>query len=234
MTTLLVVLFGLALGAQAATCNTYYCGALESGMCARVLDGVVTINNSTCPDGTYCSLVDTTSWVTQTLVGYTISSMSYNYVYKCQTGAYDLKPTNPDYLSCPARPLRKDLSNGSFPQQCTTLGWNSPECQLLDLTFSECACGLDGKSYCVPSIGASIYDNYWEECTTTAFRGSIASLSHWVFWTLKMQYYLQYMTGYSCAHKVFAEFQKIDDLQYTSSGLKLALSGLALVALISG
>jgi len=210
-----------------AVCPIYYCGDVETGHCVNIRDGNVTLSNKSCPEGQYCTYTGATAWIDTTLAAQN-SGTAYNALYPCVTGTFTLKPTSQNDLSCPSRPLLKNLKSGTDPKVCSLLGNVSPECELEDQNFATCACGLDGKAYCVPNIGSSVYSTYWEECTKSAYKGTLESEDHWAYWSLRFSYYIPYMTSYSCAHRVFAEFSMLDDLVYTSSAEVLAVLGLVL------
>lgn len=210
-----------------AGCPVYNCGQIETGNCVNIRDGVVTLSDSACPSGQSCSYTLANAWITSTLATQA-STTTYNALYPCSTDTYSFHSTDPNDLSCPARPLLKDLQSGSNPKVCSELGSSSPECQLQDSTFAACICGLDGNAYCEPSLGSSVYSDYWEECTTSGYKGTLESEAHWQYWTLRYNYYIPYMTAYSCAHRVFSEFILLDNLVYTASSLSLVLTLLVL------
>jgi hypothetical protein len=210
---------------SAAVCPLYYCDNIETGNCVNIRNGNVTLSSVPCPSGQYCTYTAASAWIETTLAAQTSVSV-YNALYSCVTGTFTLKPTSQNEMSCPSKPLLKNLKSGTDPKVCTELGNSSPECELEDQTFAYCACGLDGKAYCNPNIGSSVYSNYWEECTKSSYKGTIESEDHWAYWTLRFSYYIPYMTAYSCAHRLFAEFLMLDELVYTSSAEVLAVLGL--------
>mmetsp|Transcript_170 Transcript_170/g.143 ORF Transcript_170/g.143 Transcript_170/m.143 type:complete len:86 (+) Transcript_170:404-661(+) len=79
--------------------------------------------------------------------------------------------------------------------------------------------------YCVPDLNSDTFDEYWNQCCDIGC-GVLDTFKHYLFWYLKYNYYVEYISGYSCT-KIFSQLSDIDNLDYVGSGAKEVLLGLA-------
>lgn len=213
--------------ALASVCPKYKCSDdVPEGACVQFSTSeIYLVNTSPCPDtAPYCNLVTVKDWVQTAFV---------NNTYACEvtnTTDYWTEPGTDDYLVCQKKSYDKDLASGSHPKECSTAGWADTDCSLVDGTISECRCGLNGKSYCLPDISSSAFDDYWTQCCDVGC-GHLDSFEHYLFWYLKQTYFVDYISGYSCS-KIFSQLKDIDTLDYIGSGAAELAIGLAALTLL--
>ena len=205
-------------------CNYIMCVELNAGVCAENSGQAdISINSSGCSGGGYCSYQMVESWMNTVPRSQQLTCSPTSTLTTMRVGNKD----------CPLREVSKDFVSGSTLVQCSSPGTDNPECLLQDNTFTACVCGLDRKSYCVPNVSAHIFDDYWAECFKSGQNyGHISDDDHYWYWHYKLNYFLPYLTAYSCARKLFEEFTKIDDLTYSADAATLA-AGVMLIALSS-
>lgn len=209
-------------GLRPAQSDCFYVNCLElnKGVCAENKSQAdVSINSSGCGDG-FCSYEMVSSW---------LDTMPRSQQLLC-TATSTLQSARVGDTNCPTRQTKKDFASGDTLVQCTKPTQKDEACILQDGSYAPCVCGFDRKSYCVPDISSSVFDDYWAECFKSGVNyGRISDDDHYWFWYYKINYFLPYLTSYSCARKLFEEFTKIDDLMYTSSAATLAISILTAV-----
>jgi len=203
-------------------CHYILCATLSTGVCAEN-DGqaVVSVNRAGCQGTGYCSYEMVQSWLDNVL--------QRDRQLLCSPVS-SLGTVRTGDSNCPVREVQKDLLSGtSSLTQCTTPGADNSECKLEDGTYAECACGLDRKSYCVPDVSSTMFDDYWAECFKTGENyGRITDNDHFWYWHYRISYYLPFLTAYSCARTFFEEFTKIDELMYSGQERLLITLGLML------
>lgn len=218
----LALLFLLTTTATSDTCYTYTCSdVLSDSICVKLSDNYeIAMNGNGCPDSTpYCSLDDVKDWV---------GTAALNAQFPCSatntTDYWDV-PSDRNYLVCGSRYFKKDLASGSHPKLCES----KLDCVLEDGTFNECECGLNGEKYCVPHLHSDVFDGYWSQCCSIGC-GVLDTFEHYLFWTLKYTYYVDYISGYSCS-KIFTELQDIMTLDYDYSEASLIVISLLAITL---
>ena len=204
-----VVLVLAWVGKVHGECHFIQCATLATGVCAENNgQAMVSVNRAGCQNSGYCSYQMFDDWLNNQVQRDTQLMCS-------QTSS--LLTVRAGDTSCPTRQVQKDLLAGTSTLiQCETPSVINPECQLQDGTYTECVCALNGKSYCVPHISSTVFDDYWAECFKSGKNyGYISDDDHYWYWYYRIHYYLPYLTAYSCARSFFEEFTKIDDLMYT-------------------
>jgi hypothetical protein len=201
-------------------CHYILCATLSTGVCAEN-DGqaLVSVNRAGCQGTGYCSYEMVEAWLDNVL--------QRPKQLMC-TPTSTLPTARAGDTNCPVREVKKDIVSGTSSLiQCTVPGADNSECQLEDGTYAECACGLDRKSYCVPDVSSTVYDDYWAECFKTGENyGRITNDDYYWYWYYRINYFLPFLTAYSCARTFFEEFVKIDDLMYSGQATLLITLGL--------
>ncbi|CAG9317576.1 unnamed protein product [Blepharisma stoltei] len=213
--------------ASGATCPLWSCStSLATGVCVEYQDSsTYLVNYNGCPSSApYCNYESVLSWIPNAFSGYTWSCETTN------TTDYWTVPSSSNYLACKPKYYNKNLASGSHPKECSTIGSTDSNCILKDGSYSECKCGLNGKAYCVPEPSSEAFSDYWTQCCTINC-GHMDTFKHYLYWYLKMEYYVEYISGYSCT-KIFTQFSDIDNLDYVGDGAIGLLMGLGAVILL--
>jgi hypothetical protein len=66
-------------------------------------------------------------------------------------------------MNCGDRQSNRSLKTVSHPKECTKPGKDDESCLLQDDSYSECACGMNWKSYCKPTPSDTPFDEYWSD-----------------------------------------------------------------------
>jgi hypothetical protein len=140
----------------ALDCPVFKCADIESDMCAfKVNATFIEISQSEC-DST-CNFTMLAQWNNYAWHGDSMRCLEDD---SSSLSRADIRDTLLEEANCPPRMPMQSLVNSAFPLEC----FNSTDCLLEDGSFGPCVCGLDGKSYCMPSLFSSMYDYFWEYC----------------------------------------------------------------------
>jgi hypothetical protein len=142
---LMAALLGVAVSDN---CLLYSCTSLGSTVCAQKYDtDTIYITSDGCDCTVTISLLDLLAYYDN---GATI---------ECSTSD-DSNPTYNSNFSCGTRDSNVELVSGIYPKMCN----DSTDCLLENGFYNACYCAYDGKSYCVPDMSSSVYDDYWTGC----------------------------------------------------------------------
>jgi hypothetical protein len=199
---LLLATLALALGG----CPKYSCESVDKGVCAEydeVSKSEVLFSSSLCPKGTGCALLD--------LVNLEVRKEAV-----CIARSYDGNAMTAS--ECLQKREGEDLRYGSHPKLCTTVD----DCEIKNGNHSACLCGLNGKSYCQPELGSSLFDFYWKDCeanNNTVSRGELQVMANMLY-----AYYVYTISPPNCMINSIFEIKLIGELAQ-----QLAVNGTELI-----
>lgn len=182
-----------------SACPTYICASLGNNICTTWTTNEIKINSSGCADiTTSCSLAAAQLKYKKTPESGT---------YEC-TSSTSSSSSQEGFMNCGDRQSNKSLESGSHPKKCTNIGEEDESCLLEDGTYSECACGMDGKSYCKPSPSDTPFDDYWSECDK---HDNVVNALFFNYYDMMHSYYIEYETTPDCGNDVFTELVMLDE-----------------------
>lgn len=207
----LAVLLGLA-----GACPVYQCQQMSRGVCAEVVDGVVTVNSIGCPAREYCFL--------------SLLQEGAALVTKSTLLCAELAPLRyfnfgGEENQCQSRDPLARLSEGVHPKLCTQPE-SDPACLLANGDYAACDCGLDGQKYCRYSSGDGELAGLYQSCEDYEGQPGRAELE---YWTVYKQYAHVASTAPACLSKAIYELEL---LASRSNGQWQVLAGLLLTQLL--
>ena len=148
-------------------CPVLSCGKLTYKSCAVVqLNATAvtwTINQQACPLGYVCELAEL-----MLTVNTRIRSGQWGEVeFPCRLEAPNTYVENHHskvFFNCPNRNMNQTALIPNPSRTCTIPGSTDPACQLKDGSFVPCACGLDGRYYCLGAMADSEFDEMFSLC----------------------------------------------------------------------
>ena len=194
-------------------CVELSCAQLEPDQCAKIEDGKLYVNSSPCSDIRECSLEDMLLWYQEMRFS---NKKEANYGCVNDLEGLDYLFDHDDII-CGERDPGEDFVDGAAPKKCQ----DSSDCLLKNGETTKCVCGSDGDLYCQYPNGNSAFDGFWEQCNEQ--KGKVTARD-FVWNTIYVQLYVQYLTAPDCAMDLFKEFQFLEE------GLSWA-SSLALITL---
>jgi len=110
-------------------------------------------------------------------------------------------------IACPSRILNSDLIGFSSTQNLLRCG-SSQDCILENGSETDCVCGLDGNSYCLPHSSSAVFDAFWEECDRW---GNFSRYKYWKRWVYFSSYYVMWATSanLTCVKQTIMEIEAI-------------------------
>jgi hypothetical protein len=172
-------------------CPVIDCGDQDIGVCASIEDGGVVLNERGCTKSTSCELLDLVDW----------NENSGTFLY-CQE--FEDQDSHEDSVHCPERDKNEALESDYHPVRCNS----TQDCLTKNGNESECKCGMDGFSYCMPLWGSEVFENYWNFCEDGDGK---TSYKVWNYYRLMYLYYNFYISAPDCALNIFYELQDLQD-----------------------
>lgn len=180
-------------------CPIIDCGEQDIGVCARIEEDQIVVNSKGCTESTFCELLDLNSWYEN----------AGSYLY-CQE--FDEDDSSKEDVKCPTRDKNQFLMDDYHPKRCNS----TDDCQMKNGNYTNCECGMDGYSYCMPEWGSEVYDLYWSFCDENNDK---TTHEIWNYFDLIHEYYSYYVTAPDCAVNIFYELQDLQDVPSFSSKL---------------
>lgn len=188
-------------------------------------------------DGDICALKHsaTSIYITDGSCDCEISAYTLGLLASQDTGASIECSSNEDYsvshaiadgasydnYQCGTREDNVELASGDYPKVCADYN----DCLLSNSDYNLCDCAYDGKSYCVPDISSSEYDDLWDGCAS--FNGN--EILYWVYYN---SIYPVQVNPPSCAVNVVYELITLNALEYESAAAALVLSVIGTCAVL--
>jgi hypothetical protein len=152
---------------QFDVCPVLTCGKLLYKTCAVVqLNATAvtwTINEKACPLGYVCELAELMLTVNTRVRSGAWGEIQVPCRLETQN-TYSQTRDSEVFLNCPARNMNQTALIPNPTRTCTIPGTTDPACQLKDGSFVPCACGLDGKYYCLGAMADSEFDEFFNLC----------------------------------------------------------------------
>ena len=193
--------------ALAEDCPVVTCEDMQDNTCALTYGNTIRLRAHHCATTTFCNL----TYVLSANGDQTIPCESFN-----DSGTiYD----DNDYRDCGVRADKRNLASGVYPKACAT----DADCLLQDGTFNPCACGLNGKAYCIPDLSSKLFNQYWKKCNETS---NTVYRNDYYYWTWYLEYYSLIVSAPSCAWSVGIElltFRYLDAFLYQGAAQAIAL-----------
>ena len=110
-------------------------------------------------------------------------------------------------IACPSRILNSDLIGFSPSHNLLRCG-SSQDCILENGSETDCVCGLDGNSYCLPHSSSAVFDEFWKECDRW---GNFSRYKYWKKWVYYSSYYVMWATSFNltCVMQTMMEIEAI-------------------------
>jgi len=211
MKTVLCLAVLIALG-SASYCPTYKCdSSLASNVCASFTSGqTFKLNSNGCQSGYYCSSIATSIW--SILLSGTGTAGS---TYSCLAESTFTTTTTNTWtsMSCGTKLANKNFKNGQTVISCTS----DTDCQLADLTYSDCGCifKTDGSGICEASTSNDqVYAGYWNDCGAS---NTITDQDTAIYWVYYVMYWEYSQSTVSCM-SIFWETQTLRHLYDAYNG----------------
>ena len=193
-------------------CPSVSCASLGYNVCASFDGAQLSINTANCTAGLHCSLYSTLQWVQlRTEAGDEQGTLP------CQQAAFT--PAEALYhateVTCGLRDKQQALASGADPKECAS----SRDCALSNGEFSNCVCGMNGKTYCEATWGSSVMDGFWNECNNST---NLISATRFQYWREYLRAYVLTTSKPACA-ELFDEFLYLAEVSSQASWLALSL-----------
>lgn len=192
------LLFVIVHVTQGQVCPLVICKKLDEGICSEMFTrpGLpVSLNSVPCKHGD-CSILSIVDWYWETL-DYNTTKLKRENFY-CEDIEIEYKYRSNYDVDCPNRETGKEISNKTWPINCA----NSTDCLMDDGSYADCVCGIDRKSYCMPSYSTTIFDDFWKQCTKN---DNTVDLRTWLVWDWYKSYYNLIMSVPTCGDDILIE-----------------------------
>ena len=192
----------IALG-NASYCSTFTCdSSLASNVCASFTSGqAFKLNSNGCQSGYECAALNLYAW----LKGSTLAAGA---TFSCSVPSSGTTTSGTwTSISCPTKEANKNFKNGQTVISCTS----DTDCQLADLTYSDCSCifKTDGSGVCIPSSSNDqIFSGFWDDCGTS---NTLTDYDTYMYWSYYVGTWDLQQSTVSCMN-IFMETQKLSDL----------------------
>lgn len=183
----------------------------------------ILLNEDGCKDGYFCRTDNVEEWYTDvTRQDEPLMCEEEGDIGDLEgsDNVYDDFDFDEDDIPCATRDTNQNLSSGSHPKRCS----DDSDCLMLNGAVTECKCGMNGESYCVPAFDSDAFEEYWEECEEDE-----GEINYWTdaWWREKRALYVYEQDMPDCAEDLFLEWSILDALKDAADwGLSLALIGI--------